>query len=591
MGRSRVDGRSYGRSELDQYLWEAWEEMTAPGAPFSWSVLNVRGVPTRAYDSAPPNMAVLWQSSLAHADNDYIVFEDERITYAEAHTRVVALIAHLSANGIGHGDRVAIAMRNYPEWVLSYWAIISLGAAVVGMNAWWTGSEMEFGLSDCGARALICDGERLERVRPVLTDLREEGRLHVVVVRSEGILPDDAVHWDDSLAKRADLPTPPDVQINPEDDVCIFYTSGTTGRPKGAALTHRGAVSNLLNMAFWQVTTEVAEAKAIAAGTPPSGSHKEPGESEPGSLLAVPLFHVTGCNCCLHPVTASGGKLVLMYRWSAEKALELIERERVSSFTGVPTMARELINSPDFAKRDTSSLAHLGGGGAAVQPDLVHKIEEHLEGRPSTGYGLTEVNGVITINSAHWFLAKPESAGPPLPIMEAHIRDDEGTTLPAGSTGQLWVRGANVFRGYLNRPEANAEVLIDGWFDTGDIGYLDDDGFLFLVDRAKDMVLRGGENVYSAEVEAAIYEHPAVAEVAVFAVPDERLGEAVGVAIVLLPGVAMTVEDLRAHTAELIASFKVPEHVWFLTDPIPRNANGKFVKRQLRESLLGSTEG
>ena len=576
---------------MHQHLRDAWAEMTAPGAPFAWSVVDVRGVPTRAYDSAPPNMAVLWQASAAHADNDYIVFEDERITYSSAHSMVTALVAHLSANGIGHGDRVAIAMRNYPEWVISYWATISLGAAVVGMNAWWTGREMEFGLTDCGAKALICDSERLERVEPLLEGLRSSDRLHVVVARTEGDLPDDAVHWNNALAAADDLPTPPEVQIEPEDDVCIFYTSGTTGRPKGAVLTHRGAVSNLLNLAFWQVTTDVAEAKAAAAGTPSSGSDKEPGEAEPGSVLAVPLFHVTGCNCCLHPVTATGGKLVLVYRWSAEKALELIERERVSTFIGVPTMARELINSPDFAIRDTSSLAHLGGGGAAVQPDLVHKIEERLEGRPSTGYGLTEVNGVITVNSAHWFLAKPESAGPPLPIMEAHIRDEEGTALPAGATGQLWVRGANVFRGYLNRPEANAKILIDGWFDTGDIGYLDDEGFLFLVDRAKDMVLRGGENVYSAEVEAAIYEHPAVAEAAVFAVPDGRLGEAVGVAIVLLPEASMTADDLRAHTAELIASFKVPEHAWFLSDPLPRNANGKFVKRQLRESLLETSTG
>ncbi|HJL83009.1 MAG TPA: fatty acid--CoA ligase family protein, partial [Acidimicrobiales bacterium] len=334
-----------------------------------------------------------------------------------------------------------------------------------------------------------------------------------------------------------------------------------------------------------------AEGRGGGGGPRWGGPDRDPGGGGRGGGGGLPGSRVTGCNGCLRPATATGGKLVLMYRWSAEKALELIERERVSTFTGVPTMARELINSPDFATRDTSSLAHLGGGGAAVQPDLVHKIEERLEGRPSTGYGLTEVNGVITVNSAHWFLAKPESAGPPLPIIEAHIRDDEGTPLPAGDTGQLWVRGGNVFRGYLNRPEANAEVLIDGWFDTGDIGYLDDDGFLFLVDRAKDMVLRGGENVYSAEVEAAIYEHPAVAEAAVFAVPDERLGEAVGAAIVLLPEATMTVDDLRAHTADLIASFKVPEHVWFLTDLLPRNANGKFVKRQLRESLLGPVTG
>nr|MBC8365177.1 long-chain fatty acid--CoA ligase [Actinomycetota bacterium] len=227
-------------------------------------------------------------------------------------------------------------------------------------------------------------------------------------------------------------------------------------------------------------------------------------------------------------------------------------------------------------------------GGAAVQPDLVAKIEERIQGRPSTGYGLTEVNGVVTVNSAHFFLAKPESAGPVMPIMEARIVAEDGGDQPAGGLGELWVRGANVFRGYLNQPEANAEILTDGWFHTGDIGYLDDDGFLFLVDRAKDMVLRGGENVYSAEVEAAIYEHPAIAEAAVFAVPDERLGEAVGVAILLLPGQTLDADGLRAHVAVLIASFKVPQHVWFVDEALPRNANGKFVKRELRESLIGT---
>ena len=299
-------------------------------------------------------------------------------------------------------------------------------------------------------------------------------------------------------------------------------------------------------------------------------------------------FHVTGCNCCLHPITAVGGRLTLMHRWDPEVALELIERERPASLTGVPTMTRELLNSPDFERRDTSSLSHVGGGGAPVQPDLVHKIEDRLEGRPSTGYGLTEVNGVITINVGHFFMAKPASAGSPCPIMETRIVAEDGTDQGPGEHGELWVRGGNVFRGYLNRPEANAEALTDGWFHTGDIGYLDDDGFLFLVDRAKDMVLRSGENVYSAEVEAAIYEHPAVAEAAVFAVPDERHGEAVGAAIVLLPGAECSAEELRDHTRRLIAVFKVPEHLWFLDEALPTNANGKFVKRDLRDRLVGT---
>ena len=563
--------------------------MTASGAPFAWSVVDVRGVPTRVYDATPPDLALVWAATAAHADKEYLVYEGERMTYAEAHTAVDALAAHLADRGVGHGDRGAIAMRNYPEWVLTYWATVKVGAAVVGMNAWWTAQEMEFGLSDSTPKVLVCDAERLERVTPLLDDLRAGAPLHVVVARHGGDLPGDAVSWDDVMA--ADLDPAPAVEIHPDDDVCIFYTSGTTGFPKGAALTHRGAASNLVNLAFWQVTAGAAQDKAVAAGEAPPGSDKTAGVGEPGSVLAVPLFHVTGCNCCLHPITATGGRLILMHRWDAGVALELIERERPTSFTGVPTMARELISHPDFTERDTSSLVHLGGGGAAVQPDLVHKIEDRIAGRPSTGYGLTEVNGVISMNSAHFFTAKPESAGPIVPILEARIVGEDGHDQPAGERGELWVRGGNVFRGYLNRPEANAEVLTDGWFHTGDIGYLDEDGFLFLVDRAKDMVLRGGENVYSAEVEAAIYEHDGVAEAAVFAVPDDRLGEAVGVAVLRSAGSTLTAEELRDHVRGLIAPFKVPEHVWFTDEPLPRNANGKFVKRALRDSLIGTPTG
>ncbi len=574
------------KSPVDEHYQAAWDELTGPEGPFAWSVQEVRGVPTRVYDQAPPNMALVWAASIAYAENEYLVYGEERMTYGQAHTQVDALASYLTSVGVGHGDRVALSMRNYPEWALAYWATLKIGAAVVGMNAWWTGAEMEFGLADSAPKALIVDEERLKRVEPELEGLRKNSSLHVIGVRVQGELPENSIHWEDAIEKASDLPSAPEIDISPEDDVCIFYTSGTTGRPKGAALTHRGAVSNLLNLGFWNAMTVTAGMKAVAAGETPAGADKQAGESNPGSVLAVPLFHVTGCNCCLHPVTAQGGRLILMYRWDAGVALELIEKERPSTFTGVPTMARELINHPDFETRDTSSLSHLGGGGAAVQPDLVHKIEKKIDGRPSTGYGLTEVNGVIAMNSAHFFTAKPESTGPVVPILESRIVSEDGEDQEAGQLGELWVRGGNVFRGYLNRPEANEEILTDGWFHTGDIGYLDDDGFLFLVDRAKDMVLRGGENVYSAEVEAAIYEHPSVAEAAVFAVPDERLGEAVGVAIVKLPGAQLTAEELQNHVRTLIASFKVPEHIWFSEEPLPRNANGKFLKRELRETLI-----
>ena len=574
------------KSPVDEHYQAAWDELTGPEGPFAWSVQEVRGVPTRVYDQAPPNMALVWAASIAYAENEYLIYGEERMTYGQAHTQVDALASYLTSVGVGHGDRVALSMRNYPEWALAYWATLKIGAAVVGMNAWWTGAEMEFGLADSAPKALIVDEERLKRVEPELEGLRKNISLHVIGVRVQGELPEDSIHWEDAIEKASELPSAPEIDISPEDDVCIFYTSGTTGRPKGAALTHRGAVSNLLNLGFWNAMTVTAGMKAVAAGETPAGADKQAGESNPGSVLAVPLFHVTGCNCCLHPVTAQGGRLILMYRWDAGVALELIEKERPSTFTGVPTMARELINHPDFETRDTSSLSHLGGGGAAVQPDLVHKIEKKIDGRPSTGYGLTEVNGVIAMNSAHFFTAKPESTGPVVPILESRIVSEDGEDQEAGQLGELWVRGGNVFRGYLNRPEANEEILTDGWFHTGDIGYLDDDGFLFLVDRAKDMVLRGGENVYSAEVEAAIYEHPSVAEAAVFAVPDERLGEAVGVAIVKLPEAQLTAEELQNHVRTLIASFKVPEHIWFSEEPLPRNANGKFLKRELRETLI-----
>jgi long-chain acyl-CoA synthetase len=286
-------------------------------------------------------------------------------------------------------------------------------------------------------------------------------------------------------------------------------------------------------------------------------------------------------------MTLNGGKLVHMYKWDAGEALKLIEREKITGFTGVPTMSRELISHPDFDKYDTSSLASVGGGGAQVQPDLVGKIDEAVAtARPNTGYGMTETCGVITSISADFFVSKPESCGPALPNFDVKIVAEDGTEAAPGQPGELWVRGGSVIRGYLNRPDATAESITDGgWLHTGDIARMDEDGFLFIVDRAKDMVIRGGENVYCAEVEAAIYEHPTVAECTVFGVADERLGEEVGVAIFPRPGAEIDADTLRGFCRERISSHKVPRYVWFMSEPLPQNANGKFLKRQLRDSL------
>jgi long-chain acyl-CoA synthetase len=574
---------------IDHYH-AARQELTAPGGAFAVSEIEVRDIPIKVFTGAPGTMRQLWEMAAAHADKDYVVYEDERYTYAEIGAQVRSL-AHLlhHTHGVVAGDRVALAMRNYPEWVVGYWATVSLGAAVVGMNAWWTTIEMEYGLADSRPKVLIADDERLERVLPVLDGLRATSPLHVISVRSDRALPDDAARWADVVLPDQAPATLPDATIDPDDDACIFYTSGTTGYPKGAQLTHRGSIHNIMNLVFMGQAVALAEAKAVAAGDVPAPEPTTP-PAQAVFMAPTPLFHVTACNCLLHPCTLAGGRIVLTYKWDPARALELIEREQVTTFSGVPTMSREMLMHPDWDKRDTSSLLGLGGGGAALQPDLVAKIAGALKkGQPATGYGLTETHGIVTSNSARFFIAKPESAGPVVPTLDAKLVDDEGNELAPGpdTIGQLCVRGAVVIKGYLNRPEATADAIRDGWFNTGDIARIDEDGFVYIVDRAKDMVLRGGENIYCSEVEAVIYQHEAVAEAAVFGIPDLRLGEEVGAAVVLRDGATLEPDALRAFLGERMAKHKIPSQIWFLDDELPRNANGKFVKRELRKQLIG----
>ncbi|MFK7919783.1 MAG: class I adenylate-forming enzyme family protein [Ilumatobacter sp.] len=574
---------------IDEYT-EAWDELIAPGAQFAMKDIEVRGIPMRVFESAPPSMRFVWELAAGYGDRDYVVFEDERFTYAESDAIVKSLAAHLvDDHGVQPGDRVAVSMRNYPEWVFSYWAIVSIGAACVGMNAWWTTEEMKYGLADSKPKVLICDGERVERVLPILDELRETQPLHVISVRYDGDLPDAATRWADVIDPAHAPATLPAVDIDPDDDACIFYTSGTTGFPKGAQLTHRGSVHNLLDLAFMAAVSASAAAKANTESSLPDMSAG--GDAKQNVFMApTPLFHVTANNCLLHPATISGARIVFMHKWNAGRALELIEREQVTNFSGVPTMSREMLMHPDWDTRNTSSLAGLGGGGAPLQPDLVEKIDKSLEGgAPSTGYGLTETHGIVTANSGSLYVAKPASCGRVVPTLDAKLVDEMGeeVTTP-GERGELCVRGSIVIKGYLNRPEATADSIRDGWFHTGDIALLDDDGFVFIVDRAKDMVLRGGENVYCSEVEAGIYEHADVAEAAVFGVPDDRLGEVVGVAIVRAPGSTLDEAGLRSFLEPKMAKFKIPERVWFLDDPLPRNASGKFLKRELRDTLVES---
>ena len=557
-----------------QELKQVWAEFTAEGAPFEVKEVEVCGAMIKTYVQAPPTLREVWLSSLQFGDRDYLVYNDERWTYGEAHAQVAAIGAWLKKQGVEPGDRVAIAMRNYPEWLLTYWACVSQGIVVVGMNAWWVTDEMAFGLEDSSPRVLVCDQERFDR----LCEIPQRPRDMIVVgVRlkeyPEGVLPFETL-----TREPGDLP---EASFDPDDDACIFYTSGTTGRPKGAQLTHRGCVANIMNLAFWGMAS--AEAAVRAGRIPRPDPEKAPVVA---GLITTPLFHVTANNCLAHAATLSGGKLVHMYRWDAGEALKLIEREKITNLTGVPVMSRELISHPDFNKYDTSSLLSVGGGGAQLQPDLVGKIDQTVKtARPGTGYGMTETCGIITSIGADYFVDKPESCGPAMPTFDVKVVDAAGNALPQGQVGELWVKGAPVIKGYLHRPDATAETITDGWLHTGDVAKLDEDGFIYIVDRVKDMVLRGGENIYCAEVESTIFDVEGVAECTVFGVPDDRLGEEVGAAVVLEPGATVTVEDIRVHCAEKMAKHKIPRYIWLMDHALPRNASGKFMKRELRESL------
>jgi long-chain acyl-CoA synthetase len=474
--------------------------------------------------------------------------------------------------GLVPGDRVAIAMRNFPEWLQCYWATVASGLTVVGMNAWWVEDEMDYALTDAAPKLLIADEERLARFAAIRD---QHSDIACVSVRSK---PRDwAMPFESIMAIAGSMP---EVAIDPDHDACIFYTSGTTGRPKGAQQTHRGCVHNVMNMGFWGNC--LAQTMHRFKGQPLPDPETAP---VPSALVTTPLFHVTANNCLAQATTLGGGKLVHMYKWDAGDALALIEREKITSLTGVPVMSRELIGHPDFAKFDTSSLMSVGGGGAQLQPDLVGKIDEAvMNARPSTGYGMTETCGIITSISGDFFLDRPDSCGPAMPSFEAKTVDANGQDTN-GMPGELWVRGAPVIKGYLNRTDATAETITDGWLHTGDVATIDADGFIYIVDRVKDMVLRGGENIYCSEVETVLYQIENLAECSVFGVPDDRLGEEVGVAIYSKHGAAIDAEDIRGYCATKMAKHKIPRYIWLLDTPLPRNASGKFLKRELKDQL------
>jgi long-chain acyl-CoA synthetase len=554
---------------------EANATITGPGQIFELIDAEVLGVKTRIFKNAPAHLGQLFAGSRAHGDKPFLVYENETFTFAQAADHIDALASLLvNTYGVKKGDRVAVAMRNFPEWVMSFASIISVGAINVSMNSWWTEDEMDFALEDSGATVLICDQQRFD----IGAASCVKKNIKVLVVRAEKPLPAGVDKWEEVLPLGD---AHPGADIQPDDDATILYTSGTTGRPKGAVSTHRAVISSLMafsarNNVFLMSGTKLKEVD---------------GPDIPTSfILIVPLFHVTGCVPVMMSCFIAGLKLAIMYKWDPEKALEMIEREKITNFVGVPTQSWDLVNSPEFEKYDTSSLRAVGGGGAPSPTSLVGKVNDKVKnGNPQLGYGMTETNAFGPAITGSDYLSHPTSTGRATWPMIVEVRDENLKPVPTGQSGEIWFFGPMLIRGYWNRPDATAETIVDGWLRSGDLGRLDADGYVYVEDRVKDMILRAGDNVYGAEVESAIYEHPAVHEAAVFGVPHERLGEEVGVAILPNAGMTLTPEELWAFLDTKIAKYKIPTQVVIMTETLPRNAAGKFLKRELQQHVVKGT--
>ena len=566
---------------------DATATLLAPGGRFEIVEDDVRGQRMRVWKHAPSTLRDVLTLARRYGDRDFLVYEDERITFEQHHVLAATAAARLAALGVGHGDRVVIAMRNLPEWVISFWATVSLGAIAVPLNAWWTTDELVYGLEDSGAKVAIVDTERLGRLAGHLDEI---AALDVVLVAQE----DRSGSVDAEVASRVkvrlftevladgepvtELPT---TELHPDDDATIFYTSGTTGRPKGAVGTHRNSCTNLMNLFFVSSRTQL---RTGSTGTGGPNAY----------LLSVPLFHATGCQAILVVNTAAGGKIVMMRKFDPERALELIEREQITTFGGVPTMVMQVLDSPRFPTSDVSSVRNVSYGGAPAPPELVRRIAQAFPvGQPGNGYGMTETTAATSMNSGPDYVDRPDSVGQPVPVVDVAIVPEgypgssPGEELPRGPevTGELWVRGPNIVRGYWNRPEETALTFTDGWVHTGDVARIDEDGWLYIVDRAKDVIIRGGENIYSAEVEAALFEHPDIADCAVLGIPHPVMGEEVGAVIVLKVGAKVRADELARHVGERLAAYNVPSRFFFSDEPLPRNPAGKVLKRQLRDEL------
>lgn len=562
-------------SRVGLSLREAISQVTAPGQLFEVVTRTSDGVERRVFTNSPATLRDIFDGARG-APETFLVYEGEEWSFDDVMKAVDefadALVHHF---GVAKGDRVGIAMRNLPEWIVAFAAVVSVGAVAVSLNAWWTPDELDFALNDSDVKVVVADPERAQRV---LETCRRR-QTPIVLARGDvtAAAPAGMVHWVDIVVRGAPMPR---VELSSFDDATILYTSGTTGQPKGAVSTHDAICQTLM---------------AFSTGLVVEGRRRGPRDHPAGDptcfILIVPLFHVTGCVPVMLSCFSWHFKLVMMKRWDPDDALSLIETHRVTNVVGVPTQSWDLINSANIDKFDTSSLVTVGGGGAPAAPTLVAAVEKtFINGRPNLAFGMTESNAYGPQNYGDDYQRHPTSTGQtPTVVMDVEIRDEQGRVLDPHHVGEIWVSGPTLFRGYWRQPEATAETLVEGWLRTGDVGYLDEEGFLFIEDRLKDMILRGGANVYCAEVESVIYEHPAVWEAAVCGLPDERLGESVAAVVVLREDAYLSEEQLTAFLATRLAHYKIPTRIAFTSERLSTNGAGKISKANLRQHYFRMT--
>ncbi|MET8398232.1 class I adenylate-forming enzyme family protein [Streptomyces sp900116325] len=542
--------------------------LTGPGAPFA--VVRLEDGPQAGalvYADGPRTLREFVETTWAFGDQPFLIAAEGSYSYAEFFAAASALACRLTeVYGLRPGDRAVVAMRNHPEWQIAFWAAQLAGLVAVPLNGWWTEDEFTYALDDCGPRVLLVDGERLPRV----SAWAEKTEARVVVFHGRDCeVPQGAERYED-LPAPDPLAAPPEVEIRPEDDATIIYTSGTTGRPKGAVATHLAQVGAALNPRFH--ATASALGRGIIPGQGPA----------PVTLMTFPFFHVAAFTS-FYSAMAAGGALVLMRKWDDEEALRLIREHGVTHYAGVPATALELLAAAERAGDELASLQMLNTGGAAAPPHLVGQLTARYGERiePRNGYGLTETCGGVLANFGADYRLHPGSVGRPTPTTEVRIAGPAGEALPEGEVGELWLRGQSLVRGYWRDEAATAEAFTDGWFRSGDLALVRH-GRVSVVDRLKDMVIRGGENVYCVEVEAVLHDHPDVEDAAVLGVAHPVLGEEVAAVVRLRPGATATVDELRAHVGRTLAAFKVPAHVLVREGPLPRNPTGKILKRELR---------